>query len=115
MGKELLWQHFQECHKSRDHLLINKSLDECSFRDCPGIFQRYMYTAALYGEWWMLTDDAQVQTTNMGTLSQLNAETHTRATTLLVGEHESCTTHARSDTHSTCTGTSTNLPNRKQT
>jgi len=49
------------------------------------------------------------------TLSQMNAETRTRATTLLFGEHESCTTHARSDTHSTCTSASIHLPNRKQT
>ena len=27
------------------------------------------------GKWWMITDDAQVQTTNMGTLSQMNVET----------------------------------------
>jgi len=32
----------------------------------------------------------------MGTLSQMNAETLTRTTILLFGEHESCTTHARS-------------------
>ena len=44
----------------------------------------------------MLTDDAQVQVTNMGTLSQMNAETLTRTTILLFGEHESCTTHVRS-------------------
>jgi len=63
----------------------------------------------------MLTDDAQVQTTNMGTLSQMSAETYTRATTLMFSEHESCTTHAGSDTHSTCTGASIHLPNGKQT
>jgi len=63
----------------------------------------------------MLTDDAQVQITNMGTLSQMNAGTLTRTTILLFGEHESCTTHAGSDSHSTCTSASIHLPNRKQT
>ena len=31
----------KEFHKSRDYLLLNKSLAECirSFRDCPGLFQ----------------------------------------------------------------------------
>ena len=32
----------------------------------------------------MVNDDAQEKTTNMGTLSQMNAETLTRATTLLL-------------------------------
>jgi len=44
-----------------------------------------MYIAALYGEWWMVTNDAQVQVTTMGTISQKNAETLTRATTLPFG------------------------------
>jgi len=47
----------------------------------------------------------------MGTLSQMNTETLTRATTLLFDEHESCTAHAHSNTHSTCTGASIHLPN----
>ena len=59
----------------------------------------------------MPTDDVQEQTS----LSQMNAETLTRATTLLFGEHESCTTHARSDTHSTCPSASIHLPNGNPT
>jgi len=41
-----------------------------------------MYIAALYGEWWMLTTDGQVQIINMGSLSQMNAETQEQPTVI---------------------------------
>jgi len=55
----------------------------------------------------MPTYDVQEQTSP----SQMNAETLTRATTLLFGEHESCTARAHLNTHSICTSAFIHLPN----